>query len=1097
MTWREAKQVSPAKRKDLICDTTISSDEEKKHDPAPATEVDDFGVKLHTPKNSNFEISLRIRDEELDERNVHICLDNISSKKREDFEAKNISTAEKVFPVSNSETNEKEVYEDKDNMCYLKGISDENNNKNTVNKEQNSNQTDRQNTSVSSSYYTAQDVDSESNTKDSTKHDLSINGFEDVLGETVDDLVDDLMQDMFPSGTSTESDMKCTRTVSATKDTITNNAPQRETRNDNEISSRETEPLSTEYSTRITDSDDAIDEAIELALSDSNETYRSQQKMSIGNVKIVNNTQERNLKHSQDLLISPRSEENRRSNLLMTLSPQSEGPIMKRFSDMKSLDEDDNIDNYLRKMEVNGTEDFYLNFTPPEGASDQEIEELNKLVRNIAIERKANGESGDITSIYDQIKSQGINCQNVGVECISHQHVQQEYKDNERAREVSLSVSSESNDDELVNAFLTGAKTFSKNHATESGQISYLGNPLKNVMQIIEDEDDAKKKRIKKAEISSTIQTSEADFFSKLMLGASEYDSEKVKLFIKYAELITDESSSPYLREAQLRIEASRIGVRKDYTEQIIDQVIGPVTTTIVETFSSDTIDLAKVLNGEKFKEIEEIDESENITAYLSRMSALEVGGHFGERKGSKKLSSNEEVEIDVNHGFVNKELEPEPIEEGPWWNEDGISKSNTTNSEKTALQDISVRIVSSDEQSKDERYSRLPRGRSCEKNRNARHMERYATDNTKVPLNRVHATARNSLNSGSFDTLLDNNGGSLSLSRVPSLFNNLEAMFEQREEWTKSHLSTLRLSQSQSVEFESPVPSFQAPEIGGVSAALTLKRWSINRREKMRIPLRRSWNLPYRERTKDHPGYFSVDVFSLYETSAVVGVCAHRNDDEIWENRNVRQRFLHEKSISLSRNWFGNLLRKRGNDRYKEPVAHPKSMEMPIENLPDEGDWIEEWYTTWQQKKIDERRETSETNSESDGSSYGSESYTYDGDTTWRGDESVTSCTSRGDCSQSIYNKSVSENVNTSRQSVLSQSKRSARRSSQIDDDDDDDDEDSWEDEDPPECGTFQNVKLKIGERISLVTPEHLSSLRRSRWRKQYFPRGTFPYKG
>ena len=50
-----------------------------------------------------------------------------------------------------------------------------------------------------------------------------------------------------------------------------------------------------------------------------------------------------------------------------------------------------------------------------------------------------------------------------------------------------------------------------------------------------------------------------------------------------------------------------------------------------------------------------------------------------------------------------------------------------------------------------------------------------------------------------------------------------------------------------------------------------------------------------------------------------------------------------------------------------------------------------------------------------------------------------------------------------------------------------------SWEE--TPECGTFRNVKLKIGERVSRVTPDLTSSLRRSRWRKKFFPKGTFPY--
>jgi hypothetical protein len=46
-----------------------------------------------------------------------------------------------------------------------------------------------------------------------------------------------------------------------------------------------------------------------------------------------------------------------------------------------------------------------------------------------------------------------------------------------------------------------------------------------------------------------------------------------------------------------------------------------------------------------------------------------------------------------------------------------------------------------------------------------------------------------------------------------------------------------------------------------------------------------------------------------------------------------------------------------------------------------------------------------------------------------------------------------------------------------------------TWED--VPECGYFVNVKPKLGERVSRVTPDHTSHLLRSRFRKKYFPRG------
>lgn len=50
-----------------------------------------------------------------------------------------------------------------------------------------------------------------------------------------------------------------------------------------------------------------------------------------------------------------------------------------------------------------------------------------------------------------------------------------------------------------------------------------------------------------------------------------------------------------------------------------------------------------------------------------------------------------------------------------------------------------------------------------------------------------------------------------------------------------------------------------------------------------------------------------------------------------------------------------------------------------------------------------------------------------------------------------------------------------------------------TWED--APECGTLTNVKPKLGERVSRVSPDHTSHLLRSRFRKKYFPRGSFPY--
>jgi hypothetical protein len=205
-------------------------------------------------------------------------------------------------------------------------------------------------------------------------------------------------------------------------------------------------------------------------------------------------------------------------------------------------------------------------------------------------------------------------------------------------------------------------------------------------------------------------------------------------------------------------------------------------------------------------------------------------------------------------------------------------------------------------------------------------------------------------------------------------------------------------------------------------------------------------WNRTYKERTKYHPGYFNVHVYSIYDTSAA----DHGEPDELdavpWERRDVKQRFLQEKSIMFSRNWFGDLVRVRGNDKHRPPVCQPKSMEMPMENIPDPGEWTEEWYTTW--KAPDNKRNHSESHS-------GYEDSSVDGG-------------SSTDSGSSSDNDSVNERASN-------------------------DDYDSWEE--APECGTIVNVKQKIGERVSRVHPDYTSSLRRSRWRRKYFPRGTFPY--
>jgi hypothetical protein len=244
---------------------------------------------------------------------------------------------------------------------------------------------------------------------------------------------------------------------------------------------------------------------------------------------------------------------------------------------------------------------------------------------------------------------------------------------------------------------------------------------------------------------------------------------------------------------------------------------------------------------------------------------------------------------------------------------------------------------------------------------------------------------------------------------------------------------------------------------IDGVATAESLGKFLYG---KKMLPLTRPWKLSYKERTKAHSGYFKVDVYSVYE-AASTDYTPHELDYTPWEHRGVQQRFLHEQSIGFSRNWFGVAVRTRGNDKYKPPVCRPKSMEMPIENIPDPGEWTEEWFTTWKAPR---------------------------GKRNQIGSHSSHDSQSEGSCTR---NSTVNEKSIVSAGSSASVSSEGGESST--DDDDDGDDDSSWEE--APECGIIVNVKQKIGERVSRVHPDYTSSLRRSRWRKKYFPKGTFPF--
>jgi hypothetical protein len=187
-----------------------------------------------------------------------------------------------------------------------------------------------------------------------------------------------------------------------------------------------------------------------------------------------------------------------------------------------------------------------------------------------------------------------------------------------------------------------------------------------------------------------------------------------------------------------------------------------------------------------------------------------------------------------------------------------------------------------------------------------------------------------------------------LSQMEAPRTATGIDTSFEEKEQCIspRSRLPRHRSRYSPSKGLATPA------RLGGAAAAAVISRWSPRRSSHLRRhPIKQQWKLSYRERTKNHPGYFEVDVYSLMDMSVPVAA-PHYLDSVPWEDREVKQRFLYEHSVSFSRNWFGDMQRKRGNDKYREPVARPDSMAMPMAHRQDR-DWPEEWYTTWQSRKL------------------------------------------------------------------------------------------------------------------------------------------------
>jgi hypothetical protein len=516
---------------------------------------------------------------------------------------------------------------------------------------------------------------------------------------------------------------------------------------------------------------------------------------------------------------------------------------------------------------------------------------------------------------------------------------------------------------------------------------------------------------------------------------------ERFSHLVHYAFPFLDGKQPTQAEAANIRQEAQRIGLAL----QLVDRFL-----TAAEQQSSDGS--SRIMPDG----IEEFNNDEAIEKFFCRLQGSRAEESSASLRESKievvAAEAGDEEDFNLHYAVKDKKGTEIPIEggncvpslasdDGPWWI--AAARLAAFSSEKREAKDsINVNVVSFDEDI-------INSGESAEGGPDANSADEASTIQEKK-INSVEHDINtfweNSAENNKVRRLQRERnrvGNSRIPGRVAMRFSNSKktparhesvqdqwirrrsmATWSNHNQW--KHEQWLAPKQLKVIEVDDP------QEINGVEAAETLSCPAFRRNTRKGPPGTDQWRLPYKERTSAHPGYFNVDVYSLYDsTDALTQI--HRLDSKPWENREVKQLFLYEQSIAFCRNWFGRFHEMEGI-RVRQPVARPKSMEMPMRV----NEWSEDWYTP-----------------------------------PWA---DPLSSNLSGSVSQPSRRHKVGRRL-------LGPYRIPGEEDSYT----------SWGE--IPECGTIKNVKLKIGERISRVTPDLTSSLRRSRWRKKHFPKGTFPY--
>ncbi len=186
---------------------------------------------------------------------------------------------------------------------------------------------------------------------------------------------------------------------------------------------------------------------------------------------------------------------------------------------------------------------------------------------------------------------------------------------------------------------------------------------------IEEDEPTAKTFPEQRSKSDSGKESEEMNDFATLALKMDEY-GEKAQAIVDKA--VVDEREMQQLLDDARKEEIPTDGIESifnaykklqefEQSEAAAAPAPAPVSA-VAQCLSEDSLDKFDHNLIEKFGSMEEVDDNEEISAFLVRMAELKKGGHFKDAKmdeadAEKNYVETDEVEIDLVHGFVNKSL--------------------------------------------------------------------------------------------------------------------------------------------------------------------------------------------------------------------------------------------------------------------------------------------------------------------------------------------------------------------------------------------------------------------------------------------------------